>query len=74
MRSRWMRSIMITSASRSPSCRSLTSSAPRSAKCDGTSVVGPTKRTRAPIVRSPNRFERATRLCSRSPTIATVKP
>src|SRR3989441_599533 len=68
-----MRSIMTTSASRTPSARLWCSSAPKAASSRGTSVGGPTRRTVAPSVRSACRFERATRLWSTSPTIATVR-
>ena len=40
----------------------------------GTSVLGPTSVTRAPIFRSAKMFERATRLKRMSPMIATCRP
>ena len=73
-RSRWMRSIITTSASRTPAASSVWSSAPKAARSRGTSVGGPTRRTVDPSARSACRFERATRLCRMSPTIATVSP
>ena len=41
---------------------------------EGISVEGPHAHTSAPIVFSSSAFERSTRLCSRSPTIATFRP
>ena len=63
---------MITSASRTPSRRSWCTS-PQAAASAGSSVGGPTRRTRAPSARRACTFERATRLCRMSPTIATVR-
>ena len=40
----------------------------------GTSVGGPHTQTSAPIFDRSRRFERSTRLCSRSPMIATFRP
>ena len=40
----------------------------------GISVGGPTSSTSAPIIAKPWMFERATRECSTSPTIATCRP
>ncbi len=40
----------------------------------GISVAGPHAQTSAPMVLSSSTFERSTRLCSRSPTIATLRP
>ena len=74
MRSRWRRSIITTSAPSSPRRMSWNTSTPSRAASAGIKVGGPTIRTRAFMVRSRWMLLRATRLCSRSPQIATTSP
>ena len=72
IRSVCSRSIMTMSQSVSPARMSWNTSTPKRSIPDGSSVRGATTRTRAPIVVSRWMLERATRLCSTSPQIATV--
>ena len=73
MRSSWIRSIITTSApSTASSMRCVTCA--RCSSPGGTSVGGPAITTEAPSLLSSHRFERATRLCRMSPTIATRSP
>ena len=73
MRSRWRRSMMTTSASRTPSRRSWKTRAPRDSGSAGSRVRGAMMRTSpAPRVLRAASWERATRECKMSPTIATV--
>ena len=73
-RSRCRRNAITTSAPASPVRRLVCSSAPQKPNSGGSRVGGPTRRTFAPKVVSASKLERATRLCRRSPTIATVSP
>ena len=73
-RSSWMRSIMITSAPRTASASVWATSTPSRSMPTGIMVRGPATVTRAPILVSRWMFERTTRLCSMSPTIATLRP
>ena len=68
-RSRWMRSIITTSA---PSTASSIVRCPRYRRA--AARAGPAKRTSAPSRGSKRAFERATRLCLMSPQIATLRP
>ena len=80
-RSCWTRSIITTSAPSRPSSRrghtrtrSRVRSPPISSMPRGRSVHGATTRTRAPSFERHRMFERATRECEMSPTIATSSP
>ena len=74
MRSFCRRSMMTTSQPRMPSSSEWQTRTPICAMSPGTSVLGPTTRTSAqPSVVSAWMSERATRECSTSPTIATVR-
>ncbi|CFW09670.1 Uncharacterised protein [Bordetella pertussis] len=73
MRSFCRRSMMTTSASRSPSSMSVQTRTPICASPSGSSVAGATTRTSGtPSVVRAWMSERATRECSTSPTMATV--
>ncbi len=74
MRSRCRRSIITTSTPSRPRAMSWNTSTPRRPTSAGSSVGGPTTRTRLPIVPSRWMLDRATRLCATSPQIATVSP
>src|SRR5574343_834810 len=72
MRSFCKRSMMMTSAPRMPSAMSLQTRTPMSFRSPGTRVLGPTARmSGTPRVVRAWMSERATRLCTMSPTMAT---
>jgi hypothetical protein len=74
MRSFCSRSMMMTSAPRMPSAMSWHTRTPIAARSPGTSVLGPTARiSGTPSVVSAWMSLRATRLCTMSPTMATVR-
>ena len=74
MRSFCSRSMMMTSQPLMPSSSEWHTRTPICAMSAGTSVLGPTTRTSAqPSVVSAWMSERATRECSTSPTMATVR-
>src|SRR4029079_11917271 len=65
---------MMTSASRTASSTTDVTLTPSRSMPGGTSVGGPHTHTSAPSRVSSRTFERSTRLCSRSPRIATFSP
>ncbi len=73
MRSICRRSIITMSAPASPAFMSVKISTPKRSASAGSKGRGATSRTRAPIIDSSRRFDRATRECSTSPQIATVR-
>ncbi len=73
MRSCCSRNMMTTSQSRSPPAMSLNTRTPSRSTAAGSSVLGAITRTSGtPSVFNAWIWERATRECSTSPTIATV--
>src|SRR3954469_17768697 len=74
MRSFWMRSAITASAPVSASCSERVTTQPSFSTPAGITVEGPPTRTRAPSLLRQWMFERATRLCAMSPTMATVLP
>src|SRR6267378_141234 len=74
MRSFWMRRAITASAPVSASRSEGTTLHPSSSMPAGISVEGPPTRTVAPSLLKQWMFERATRLCAMSPTMATVLP
>ncbi len=74
MRSSWMRNIITTSASFTASSIRVVTRAPAWLRPGGMSVAGAHAHTSAPSFDSSSRFERSTRLCIKSPTIATFNP
>ncbi len=74
IRSCWMRSIMMTSASATASSTDVDTRDAEPLDARRHSVGGPLTHTSAPSLVSSRTFERSTRLCSRSPTMATFSP
>ena len=65
---------MMTSASATASSTEVDTRTPSRSMPGGTSVGGPLSQTSAPSLVSSSTFDRSTRLCSRSPTIAILRP
>ena len=74
MRSSCTRSSMITSAPSTASSTDVVARTPSLAMSGSIRVAGPHAQTSAPRARSSSRFERNTRLCSRSPMMETLSP
>ena len=74
MRSSCTRSSMMTSAPATASSMDVVARTPSCARSGSINVAGPHPQTSAPRARSSSRFDRNTRLCSRSPMMETFSP